>query len=115
MRLLIVTAISMSMLIPGAFAQSNSSSPTPNQRDRTAEARRNVDDLEKARLLEALRHSTLRMQAQAQELEKLGQQVETPATEHPITLQSTEKQHPEWFRETNTYRPCPWNMCPSPQ
>jgi hypothetical protein len=36
-------------------------------------------DLEKVRLIDTLRHSTLRMQAQSEELEKLGKQPETPA------------------------------------
>jgi hypothetical protein len=115
MRLLIVAAISMSMLIPGAFAQSNSSSPAPSQSDRVAEAKRNVADLEKARLLNALQNSTLRMQAQSQELKKLDQQLDTPASDHSVTQQDVEHQHPEWFKEPNAYRPCPWNMCPSPQ
>jgi hypothetical protein len=112
MRLLIVTAITMLMLISDAFAQSNASSPTPS--DRAAAARRETADLEKARLIEALRHSTLRMQAQGQELEKLGQQQETPSPAQSPTLQSTEQQHPEWFTEKNAYKPCPWNTCPSP-
>jgi hypothetical protein len=111
MRLLIVTAISMSILIPDAFAQSNSSSVTSSER--AAAAKRETQDLEKARLIEQLRHSNLRMRAQSEELEKLGQQAETAPARTP-TLQSTEQQHPEWFRETNTYKPCPWNMCPSP-
>jgi hypothetical protein len=115
MRLLVVTAISMSMLIPGAFAQSNSSSPTSNQRDRAVEAKRNVADLEKARLLNALRDSTYRLQAQSQELEKLNQQLETPGPKPSIAQQDVEHQHPEWYKESNTYRPCPWNMCPAPQ
>jgi hypothetical protein len=86
MRLLIVTAVSMSMLIPGAFAQSSVPSASPS--DRAAAAK-------------ALRHSDLRMQAQSEE-------PQTP------TLQSTEQQHPEWFKETNRYKPCRWDMCPSP-
>ena len=63
MRLLIAAAISMSMLIPGAFAQDDSRAPTPSN----------------------------------------------------VTLQSMEQKHPEWFKETGTYRPCPWNMCPAPR
>ena len=114
MRSLIVIAISISLLIPNAFAQSNPTAPTSNQRDRTAEAKRNLADLEKARLLNTLRRSTLRMQAQSQELEKLDQQLETPAPQRSITQQDVERQHPEWFRELNTYKPCPWNMCPTP-
>jgi hypothetical protein len=112
MRLLIATAILMLMLIPGAFARSNSSSATSS--DRAAAAKRETTNLEKARLIEQLRHSNLRMQAQSEELEKLGQQIDTPAPAQSPTLQSTEQQHPDWFRETNRYKPCPWNMCPSP-
>jgi hypothetical protein len=116
MRLLVVAAISMSMLmlIPGAFAQSNSSSPRSNQHDRAVEAKRNIADLEKARLLNALRDSTYRLQAQSQELDKLNQQLETPGPKPSIAQQDVEHQHPEWYKESNTYRPCPWNMCPSP-
>jgi hypothetical protein len=112
MRLLIAAAISASMLISGAFAQSESSTATPS--DRAAAAKRETTNLEKARVIDALRHSTLRMQAQSQELEKLGQQLDTPSAGQTPTLQSTEQQHPEWFEETNTYRACPWNMCPTP-
>ena len=68
-RLLIAIAISLSMLIPGAFAQSNSSSATSSER--AAAAKRELKDLEKARLIDSLRHSTLRMQAQSEELERL--------------------------------------------
>lgn len=118
MRLLIVTAISMLILIPGAFAQGSSSSPTSNQSDRAAAAKRNLADLERARLLDALRNSTLRMQAQSQELEKLVQQTEPPAAEQSMqpehSIQDVERQHPEWFEEPNAYKPCPWNRCPSP-
>jgi hypothetical protein len=112
MRLLIVAAISMPMLISGAFAESDLSTATPS--DRAAAARRETGELEKARLIDAMRHSTLRMQAQSQELEKLGQQLETPAPAQTPTLKSTEQEHPEWFEETNGYKPCPWNMCSSP-
>jgi hypothetical protein len=112
MRLLIIAAISLSTLISGAFAQSESPTVTPS--DRAAVAKRETRDLEKARLIDALRNSTLRMQAQSQELEKLGQQIETPGPGQTPTLESTEQQHPEWFSETNTYKPCPWNICPSP-
>jgi hypothetical protein len=112
MRSLIVIAISLSMFAPGAFARSNSSSATPSER--AAAAKRETKDLEKARLIDALRHSTLRMQTQSEELEKLGQQDDTPAPARSTTLESAERQHPAWFRETNKYKPCPWNMCPSP-
>ena len=104
MRLLIVAAISMPMLISGAFAESDLSTATPS--DRAAAARRETSELEKARLIDAMRHSTLRMQAQSQELEKLGQQLETPAPAQTPTLKSTEQEHPEWFEETNGYKPC---------
>ena len=110
MRLLIVTAITMLMLMSGAFAQTNTSSATTSER--AAAARHETEDLEKARLIEQLRHSNLRMQAQSEEIEKLGK--ETPSPAQSPTLQSTEQQHPDWFRETNHYKPCPWNMCPSP-
>ena len=110
MRLLIVTAITMLMLMSGAFAQTNTSSATPSER--AAAARHETADLEKARLIEQLRHSNLRMQAQSEEIEKLGK--ETPSPAQSPTLQSTEQQHPDWFRELNHYKPCPWNMCPSP-
>jgi len=78
MRLLIVAAISMPMLISGAFAESDLSTATPS--DRAAAARRETGELEKARLIDAMRHSTLRMQAQSQELEKLGQQTRDACT-----------------------------------
>jgi hypothetical protein len=97
---------------PANVAQSNSCSATPS--DRAAAAKRETEDLEKARLIEALRHSNLRMQAQSQEVKKLGQQVETPAPATSPAQESTEQQHPRWYRETNKYKPCPWNMCPSP-
>jgi hypothetical protein len=45
-------------------------------RARAAAARRETADLEKARLIEQLRHSNLRMQAQSEEIETLGR--ETP-------------------------------------
>ena len=111
-RSLIVTAIWLSMLIPSALAQTNSSSTT--QSDRIDAAKRETADLEKARIIEQLRHSNLRMQAQQKEIEKLAQQqgVE-PAPAQTPSLQSMEQQHPEWFTETNKYKPCPWNMCPS--
>jgi hypothetical protein len=84
MRSLIVTAVSLSMLISAAFAQSNSSSATPSERA-----------------------------AEGQQLAE-GQQRETPAPLQSSTLQSVEQQHPEWFRETNPYKACPWDMCPPP-
>lgn len=113
MRSLIVTAVSLSMFIPGAFAQSHSSPTT--QSARFAAAKRETADLEKARIIEQLRHSNLRMQAQQKELDKLAQQQgDELAPAQTPTLQSIERQHPEWFKETNGYKPCPWNMCPSP-
>ena len=72
MRSLIVTAIWLSMLIPSAFAQTNSSSTS--QSDRIAAAKRETADLEKARIIEQLRHSNLRMQAQQKEIGKFAQQ-----------------------------------------
>ena len=113
MRSLIVTAVSLSMFIPCAFAQSDSS-PIP-QSARIAAAKRETADLEKARIIEQLRHSNLRMQAKQKELEKFAQQQDDePAPAQTPTLQSVEQQHPEWFKETNRYKPCPWNMCPAP-
>jgi hypothetical protein len=106
MRLFIVTAISMSMLTTGAFAQGNASSATPSER--AAAAKRETTDLEKARIIEQLRHSNLRMQAQQKEIEKLAQQQGAePAPAQTPSLQSMEQQHPEWFEETNKYKPCP--------
>jgi hypothetical protein len=112
MRLLIVTVILTLMQTPDSFAQGNSSQATSS--DRAAAARSETQSLEKARLIEQLRHSNLRMQAQSEELEKLGQQIDTPASARSPTLPSTEQQHPDWFRETNRYKPCPWNMCSPP-
>jgi hypothetical protein len=112
MRLLVVVAVSMLMLVPGAFAQNSSSSAT--QTDPMAAAKRETADLEKERLIEQMRQNTLLMQAQSKELEKLGQQSDSSPPAQAPTLKSTEQQHPEWFEETNGYRPCPWNMCPSP-
>lgn len=113
MRSFIVAAVLLSMLIPGAFAQSHSSSTM--QRDRFDAAKRETSNLEKARIIEQLRHSNLRMQAEQKEIEKLAeQQGDVPAPAQTPTLQSVEQQHPEWFKETNKYKPCPWNMCSSP-
>ena len=28
--------------------------------------------------------------------------------------ESVEQQHPDWYEETNKYKPCPWDTCPSP-
>jgi hypothetical protein len=53
MRLLIVTAISMLMLTSGVFAQNNSSSATASER-----AKRETQELEKARSLEAQRQNS---------------------------------------------------------
>ncbi len=108
MRALPIIAISTLMLTSGAFAQNNSSLPS-NQHDRLDEAKRNLADLERARLLHALKDSNLRLQAQSKELEKGSQQQETDATQ-----KNEEMPHPEWFKEPNTYRPCQWDMCTSP-
>ena len=72
MRFVIITAVSLLMLISDAFAQSSSPSPMPG--DRAAAAKRETQDLEMARSIEALRH--LRMQAPSEE----GQQLETSAS-----------------------------------
>ena len=88
MRLLIVAAISM-MLIPNAFAQSN----TYPQSDRATAT-----------------------EGETQYLDEEGQQLdETAAPPRGLPdLESVEQRHPKWFRETNPYKPCPWDMCPSP-
>jgi hypothetical protein len=28
--------------------------------------------------------------------------------------ESVEQQHPDWYEETNKYKPCTWDTCPSP-
>ena len=88
MRLLIVAAISM-MLIPSAFAQSN----TYLESDRATAT-----------------------EGEAQYLDEEGQQLdETAAPPRGLPdLESVEQRHPKWFEETNPYKPCPWDMCPSP-
>jgi hypothetical protein len=113
MRSLIVAAALLPMLIGVASAQRSSFSPAAG--DRAAAVRRENADLEKARLIEQLRHSNLRMQARQKELEDLARQAGEPMPPQTPSLQTVEQQHPEWFRETNKYRPCPWNMCPPPQ
>jgi hypothetical protein len=44
---------------------------------------------------------------------------QTPAPTAPVTtvvtLEETERLHPNWFQEKGTYKPCPSNMCPSPR
>jgi hypothetical protein len=106
MRFLMIAAITSSMLVP-ALAQGDpanvvqGNSPSASPSDRAAAARRETEDLEKARSIEALKHSNLRMQAQS--VDRSGPQQET-----------VEQQHPEWFVETNKYKACPWDMCPPP-
>ena len=92
MRSLIVTAIWLSMLVPSAFAQTNSSST--NQSDRIAAAKRETADLEKARIIEQLRHNNLRMQAQQKEIEKFAQQ----QGDEPAPARRNEKPRPHWKR-----------------
>jgi hypothetical protein len=106
MRFLMIAAITSSMLVPvlaqgdpANVAESNSPSASPS--DRAAAARRETEDLEKARSIDALKDSNLRMQAQSADKSGLAQE-------------SVEQQHPEWFVETNKYKACPWDMCPSP-
>ena len=106
MRFLVIAAITSSMLVPALaqgdpanVAQNNSPSASPS--DSAAAARRETKDLEKARSIEALKDSNLRMQAQ-------------PADKSGPQQESVEQQHPEWFVETNKYKACPWDMCPSP-
>ena len=76
MRLLIVAAISM-MLIPSAFAQSN----TYPESDRASAT-----------------------EGETQYLDEEGQQLDETAAP-PRGLPDL---------ETNPYKPCPWDMCPSP-
>jgi hypothetical protein len=76
--------------------------------DRAAAAQRETNDLEKARADDALRHSNLRMQAREND------QIETPTPAQSPVLEKTEQEHPNWYREPNSYRPCPNNRCPSP-
>jgi hypothetical protein len=86
MHLLIVTAISMLMLISGVFAQSNSSSGTPSER-----AKRETQELEKARSLEAHRQNS----------GAKGDKQNATQTE-PV-----EAEHPGWYSENKSYKPCP--------
>ena len=88
MRLLIVAAISM-MLIPSAFAQSNT---YPQSDGATA------------------------TEGEAQYLDEEGQQLDETAAppRGSPDLESVEQRHPKWFKETNPYKPCPWDTCPSP-
>jgi hypothetical protein len=112
MRALAVFVFALPLLITVAFAQNN---PPPVTRgERAIAVKRENAELENARLIEQLRHSNLRMQAKSTELEKLAQQGGNSARERTPALQGVEQQHPEWFEETNAYKPCPWNMCPSP-
>jgi hypothetical protein len=94
MRFLIIAAITSSMLVPALaqgdpanVAQSNSPSASPSDSATAA--------------FEALKDSNFRMQAQSADMSGSGQE-------------SVEQQHPEWFVETNKYKACPWDMCPSP-
>jgi hypothetical protein len=91
MRLLIVTAISMLMLISSAFAQGNSYPDTSSDRATAAEG-------------------------ETRDLEEEGQQLDETAAPPRSSpdLESVEQRHPKWFKETNPYKPCPWDMCPSP-
>jgi hypothetical protein len=104
---LLVAAVSLSILGSSAFGQTQTASP-PTAEDRAAAAQRETGDLEKARADDALRHSDLRMQVQGND------QGETPAPPQSPSLESTEENHPNWFNEPNTYKPCPENQCPSP-
>ena len=78
MRLLIVTAISMLMLISGAFAQGDS----------YERAKREMQQLEKAR-----------SEAQRQNPDK-GDKQDASQT-------AIEAEHPGWYTENKPYKPCP--------
>ena len=103
---LLIAAMSLSLIGSSAFAQTQTASP-PTAADRAAAAQRETTDLEKARADDAARHSNLRMQAQDNE------QMEAAPASSP-TLEKTEQEHHNWYREPNSYRPCPNNQCPSP-
>jgi hypothetical protein len=113
MRTLIISILVFPFLFIAASARDNSSSSV-GEGGQLAIAKRENADLEKARLIEQLRHSNLRMQAQQKELEEFAQKGGAPSPTRTPTAKSVEQQHPEWFEETNAYKPCPWNMCPSP-
>jgi hypothetical protein len=107
MRPLLIAAMSLSIMSSSAFAQTQTAAP-PSSADRAAAAQRETNDLEKARADDALRHSHLRMQAPEND------QIETPTPAQSPVLEKTEREHPNWYREPNSYRPCPNNRCPSP-
>jgi hypothetical protein len=107
MRPLMIAAMSLSIMSSSAFAQTQTAVP-PTSADRAAAAQRETNDLEKARADDALRHSNLRMQAREND------QIETPTPAQSPVLEKTEQEHPNWYREPNSYRPCPNNRCPSP-
>ena len=44
---------------------------------------------------------------QGQRQGQQGQGLPQPSAQPAANLNSTEQQHPKWFRETYTYRPCP--------
>jgi hypothetical protein len=112
MRTVIISILALPFLFTAAFARDDLS-PT-RESDPLTVAKRESADVEKARLIEQLRHSNLRMQAQQKELEAFAQRSDGPSQTRSPTAKSVEQQHPEWFEETNAYKPCPWNMCPSP-
>jgi hypothetical protein len=92
MGLLIVTAVSMLMLISGAFAQSNSSSATPSER-----AKRETQDLERA-------------SSEAQRPGAKGDTQKATQTEperNATQAEPVEAGHPGWYSENKTYKPCP--------
>jgi hypothetical protein len=107
MRLMLIAAMSFSVICSSAFAQTQSASP-PTDADRAGAAQRETNDLEKARADDAARHGDLRMQAPE------NGNAETPAPAPSQSLESPEQEHPNWYREDNSYRPCPNDQCPPP-
>jgi hypothetical protein len=55
-------------------------------------------------------------EGEAQYLDEEGQQLDETAAppRGSPDLESVEQRHPKWFKETNPYKPCPWDTCPSP-
>jgi hypothetical protein len=103
----LIAAISFSVICSSAFAQTQSMSP-PTAADRAAATQRETNDLEKARADDAARHDDLRTQAPE------NGNAETPAPAPSQSLESPEQEHPSWYREPNSYKPCPNDQCPSP-
>ena len=107
MRPFLIAAISLSVVCSSAFAQEQSASP-PTAADRESAAQRETNDLEKARADDAAQHGDLRMQAPE------SGNAEAPAPAQSQSLERTEQEHPNWYREDNSYKPCPNDQCPPP-